>query len=256
MGQYEQPRRRRRRTAKRKRKGVAAVIVLLVAIILAVGFGISLFFKVGSIEVTGTRVCSISEVIAASGIQSGDSLIFTNESTVVRAIMAEQPYVDVVTVKRRLPNVIEIRITESEPVAYILFEGGYWLIDGKGKLLERKTEKPDLPAINGLTLKVPLEGTMMEVGSDDSDKVEPLLQTLRFLRERDMYGDVEEIGYAGVTGISFTYQVRFTVRLGMPTDIEKKLETLPEVINVLEPNAVGVIDLTNAENKIYRFIPG
>ena len=236
----------------RRRRGAAAII-LVAAVIAVVGFGISLFFKVGYVEVSGTKACKAADIIAASGIQNGDSLFFTGKSTVVRNIMAEQPYVDTVAVKRKLPNIIQIVITESEPVAFITMNGSCWLIDNKGKLLEKKAERPWLPEIKGFKLLAPIEGTVMAVGSDDNGKVESLLQILDILKMRGLWDDVQELSYNA--GISFMYQSRFVVKLGIPADIEKKLDALPEVVAVLEPNAEGVIDLTNAEDKIYRFIP-
>ena len=248
--EYKQPRKKRQRKTGKRRGGA---VVLLIAAGLAMVFGVSLFFKVANIEVAGENRCAKTDVIKASGLQLGDSMLFYGRKSAIRQITANQPYVDTASIKMKNLNTIEIRITECEPAAFIVSDGAFWIIDVKGKLLEKRLNRPEFTEIKGLKLLVPIEGTAAAVGDTDHFKLAPLLYVLELFSEEGI--EASEITYDTVSGISFRYQKRFTVKLGVPAALDMKLRHLPEVVESLEPNAAGTIDLTDVENKKSRFIP-
>ncbi|MCL1819893.1 MAG: FtsQ-type POTRA domain-containing protein [Oscillospiraceae bacterium] len=251
--QYKQPPRKRQRKPRRKRKNGLAGFFLSVIVITVIVFGSSMFFKVSYIEVEGESKCSRQDIIDASGISIGDFLLYINKGIASSSIRSNQSYADTIKIRAILPNRVVIHITECEPVAFIRHGGEYWIADKGGKLLEPVPDKPKLPEITGLTLRVPLTGTAMEVGNEDSYKTEHILDFITLLSNRGI--SAETVEYNSTQGLTFTFLGRFKVIVGMPNNLDDKLDYLNVYLDKLEPNAAGTIYLPDDGGKEGRFIP-
>ena len=77
---------------------VLAVLITAVSILLAM----SVFFKISRIDVAGAESYSPEEIIEASGIEVGENLFFVDRFGAASHIFAELPYIDTVTVSRKV----------------------------------------------------------------------------------------------------------------------------------------------------------
>lgn len=89
---------RRRHSNRRRRRGnfgflykLLSVLVICAAVVMA----LTLFFRVDTIEVTGTERYTEKDVIEASGIQLGDNLFLLNKYEAARSIAEQLPYIDI-----------------------------------------------------------------------------------------------------------------------------------------------------------------
>lgn len=101
---------RRRHSNRRRRRGnfgflykLLSVLVICAAVVMA----LTLFFRVDTIEVTGTERYTEKDVIEASGIQLGDNLFLLNKYEAARSIAEQLPYIDIE----------DIRIRQDQPDA-------------------------------------------------------------------------------------------------------------------------------------------
>lgn len=85
---------------------------------------LALFFKVESIEITGTSRYSTDEVERASGVHVGDNLYLMDKNAVASRITQQLPYVETVQISRRLPKTLCISVTECRGLAAIEQDGG------------------------------------------------------------------------------------------------------------------------------------
>ena len=85
-------------------------IVTIVTIVLAFSIGLSIFFRVETVTVTGCSKYTAWTVSEASGIQQGDSLLFFGRATAGSHIMNALPYVKSVRFSIKLPGVVNIII--------------------------------------------------------------------------------------------------------------------------------------------------
>ena len=67
----------------------------------AVVMALTLFFRVDTIEVTGTERYTEKDVIEASGIQLGDNLFLLNKYEAARSIAEQLPYIDIEDIRIR-----------------------------------------------------------------------------------------------------------------------------------------------------------
>ncbi|NLB30007.1 MAG: FtsQ-type POTRA domain-containing protein, partial [Clostridiales bacterium] len=103
---------------------VAAFLVLFIII-----FGVSVFFRVTGIEVTGSARYTADEIIAASGVELGDNLFLLNSDAAARKITAAMPYISDFRIDRKIPGTAVLAVTESAPFAAVQSGGDYWKVD-------------------------------------------------------------------------------------------------------------------------------
>lgn len=112
-------------------------LVTVVAVVLAIVLGMSIFFKVEKVQVSGHVKYSPWEVTEASGIEIGSNLLGVSRAQVSGSIISNLPYVDRVRVGIILPDTVNIMITELD-IAHSVqdTEGYWWLINSDGKIVD------------------------------------------------------------------------------------------------------------------------
>jgi cell division protein FtsQ len=240
---------RRRVNTKRKKKKRSVLYrsVSFVVICAAMIFGMSVFFRVTDIEVTGASQYTKEEIIAASGIEEGDNLFFINRFTAISKIFSKLPFIEEVTITRSLPNKLLFEVTESTAAAYLSTETGFWIIDRGCKVLGSVSaeETASKIRVDGITPETPpATGQVIDPGEAERQKVDYLSAVLTAVLNQDMQGSVTYIDMSDVSNPSFDYLGRFTVKLGKNEDVDYKFELLLSAVSQLSEGDSGTIDLS------------
>lgn len=118
--------------------GFISRLIIMLAVVVAIVFGVAVFFKVSAVEVQGNTLYSAKQIIEASGIQTGDNLLTVNKAEIAGNIMAQLPYVEKVSVGRSMPDTIVLSVQESTVTFAVTTDTNtVWLINSQGKALER-----------------------------------------------------------------------------------------------------------------------
>ena len=128
---------RNRQRRRRGRFGFLYKLLSFLIIFAAILAGCVAFFRVNQVVVTGNSRYSAQEIITASGVELGDNLFLVNRPQTAQKILGSLPYVENAIPVHRLPDTVELHITECVPAAAFRFGGGWWLMDARGKLLEQ-----------------------------------------------------------------------------------------------------------------------
>lgn len=229
----------------RRRSALYAPLSFII-ICAALVFGMSVFFRVSTIEVTGNSIYSDEEIIEASGIEKGDNLFFLNRITTGSRVTSRLPYIENALINRKMPNRVEIVVTESAAIACVTAEDGIWAIDRNCKLLSKveSDQAQYLIRVTGLTPIAPAVGDTIAPGEAETPKVTYLAGILRQISVLDMSGDVTEIDISNVAGPSFDYLGRFRVKLGSNENLDYKFQLLLSAVAKMEPGDSGTLDLS------------
>ena len=249
----------RRRSYQRKRRqgrfSFLYRILVFVAICGAIAVALALFFKVETITVTGNSRYTARQIIDAGGMQVGDNMFFLNKYKASEKITASLPYVETVRISRQLPDTLVVTVTECTAPAAIAQEGKLWLLSGDGKIVDEKTgDGKQYAVVKGLSLLEPQVGTDIQVPEEEQASARLLLTLLGLLREKDMLSDVQTIDLSDTAEVVMRYLDRFDVTFRWDADFDYKLDYLLAVVERLEVNEKGSIDMTQ-EGKA-SFIPG
>lgn len=242
---------RRGSTGGRGAPGCLSVLFLVAVIAAVTAAAIFIFFKMKRIEVAGIEHYKDTDIIAASGAETGSNLVFINKRAMTIGITSALPYVDEVKITRRLPDTLVITVTETKAAAYFTGTGDFWLCDTEGKLLERVTEEPaGLIRVDGVQPVTPLEGSTVELGEESELRLQTYVDTLSALERSGLLREVKEIDLSGLYDVSIELGGRFDVDFGAPEDLDYKIKYLREIVqNKLGPNQKGSIDLSRLIEK-------
>ncbi len=229
---------------KKRRSLFAPISVLLVGV--AIVFGMGVFFRVQEIEVIGSVSYTDEEVIEASGIDVGDNLFFINRFTASSRIFARLPFVEEASIERELPNRIIITVDESFAMAYVSWEGQYWMMTGNCKLLGTGsvTEVADLIRVMNVTPVEPKAGEILQVDAAESLKLSYLQTLLHAMQLTGITDDVEDIDMTNPADPTFRYLDRFTVKMGPNENVDYKLRMLLSAVEQMESDMTGTVDLS------------
>ncbi len=242
-------RRRRGRAAHGRRSGgpgCFSVLLLLVLVVAALGAVSAIFFRIENIDVSGIERYRADEVRTASGMEQGDNLIFFNKFSAISRIFEALPYVEEVKMRRSLPDTLVIEVQETYAAAFVEQGGEYWLLSPKAKLLEKTSlRSEDVIEVRGLELSDPVIGERAQPAGEDTAKVDSLVDVMDALKAAEMLSAVSMISLEGVYDVTFTFLDRFTVELGMPEQLDYKLEFLLEIVDRLGSSEAGTIDMSS-----------
>ena len=135
------------------RRRLGLQIVTVVAVVLALVFGMSIFFKVdtvrvankgteqepvSNVQISGNTLYTAYQIMEASGVEKGDSLLGLSKSSIASRIMQKLPYVGSVRVGISLPGTVNIEVEEIQ-ITYAIAgqDGSWWLMSADGKLVEK-----------------------------------------------------------------------------------------------------------------------
>lgn len=276
--------RKRRKAAKRpvpavvytqpaafNRSRLAMQLLIVTAVVLALVMGLSIFFKVETITVSGANVYSEWVIREASGISEGDNLLTFSIPRACGRIIAELPYVKNVRIGIKLPDTVNI-IIEEEDVVYAIQSSDalWWLITSEGKVVQQTDggTAGSYTKIEGVTLESPLlneQAVAMEVpivataetdpdgniiGTEpvivtNAERLEIALQILRELEANDIVGEAASVNVTDIGDIELWYGQKYQVKLGDTSNLSKKIASMYSVINSSEmTTGYGVLDIT------------
>lgn len=244
--------RRHGRGRRGRRFGVLYKLLTLVVVCAAAVLALTLFFKVESVEVTGNSRYSAQEIQDACGVQLGDNLYLLSKPDMVQRLHQRLPYIDEVRITRSLPNTLCVQVTEFTTVYAVEQEGTVWLLTSGGKIVETAAERGDTPIIDGCELLAPSLGGDVSFALELQNRQESLFALLTALESAELTGDVRAIHLGDPTVLSMDYTERFTVEMPYGADYPRLLRYLTLVIEELETNLTGVIDLTRDGEPHFR----
>lgn len=241
-------------------------LLTVVAVVLALLFGMSIFFKTDrdKILVSGTQKYTAYDVVKASGIKDGENLLTLRKPEIGGRIMEALPYVTKVRPRIKLPDTVIIEIVESE-VVYSLeaADGSWWLMRGDGKVVEQ-TNEADAgrhTQIKGVRLANPVVGEQAVAEEPEpeeteeageaapvtvlgSERLEILLSVLGYLESNSIIGDAASIDVTNINNLELWHGERFQVILGDRTNMDHKLKSMKAAIEQMESYSSGMLDVS------------
>lgn len=138
---------------KKKKKSFALFLIKWTSILLLLAGAIVFIlttpmFNIKKINITGTEQLTEEEILSLSGLNLNENIFKNSKSKIVNNIK-QNPYAESVTIKRRLPDTLEITIKERQKSYMLKFVNGYVYIDTQGYILDISDNKLELPIISG-----------------------------------------------------------------------------------------------------------
>lgn len=209
--------------------------------------------KVREIEIRGNHHLSAEELSIMTNIERGNILKIGLES--LRNSVLKSPWVKEAVVRRELPGIIRVSLTERVPEAMIDYGDSFYLVDGEGVIIERIRDRGGylLPLISGVDLS---ENRLGE--NCTSRGLIEGLALLRFLKEKGLGRDDIELVAQDPEDLAMNLSGRqikvgagnFQEKFNRLNEIEKELGrkgVLSNLIDIRFPGKVIVIPVSESK---------
>ncbi len=246
-------------------------LATVAAVVLALVFGMSIFFKARQVTVSGAEKYTAWEIKQASGIQDGESLLGLSEAKISARIRTALPYVGDVRVGIKLPDTVMIEITELE-VVYAVEDSssGWWLLDASGRIVDSTdaAAAKNHTRIEGVKIQdaaigqqaVAAEPETEETGENTQTESGPVIPTvpaiparqlldaavqiLTALESNGVLGNVDTVNVSELTALELWYENRYRVSLGDTARLDYKIAAMKAAIRKMGEYQNGYLDVS------------
>ena len=241
----------RQRTPRKRRRSSLGLFVRLLLIFTILFIAIFAFFRANHIDIIGDSRYTDEQVLVAAGLEgTSPHLLWINETEIRANIREALPYVESVSVTRRLPNRVQIEISESRAIAVVESAGNFARLDHRARVLELgdgvHPNESGIVRLTGIALLPTAQvGNTLPL-TDSSIELDTLQEMLTLFQFLGLERHITQIDLSQQSNITFRAGDSLRVYLGDGAIIKGQLEKLPQLYEILQTMSefdVGVIDM-------------
>lgn len=237
----QSPKRVSRKTIRRRRavKRTLGLILVLAVVVAAVVASMKLLFVVRSTQVTGSNIFTEKEILDFLAIPQEENIFTINSDRLSSSLVEEFTYIESVQVNKRLPDRIEIQITDCTESFYTTADNSCTVYSQGFKQLRNSTQPP-------------VGAVWLDIEMDNADKLDTVKKLLT-LFEKYSFDLVTGISVSDDGMIFVTYDNRFDIDFGTMLDIDYKIKMCKKVLDEKIPTGEkGTIDATEGGEVVYK----
>ena len=180
----------KRRKRIKKIKFFVKLILLIGIIAGGITFALtSPIFNIKSINILNNNKIPSDTIISLSGLKNEENIFKFYKRNIIEKIK-ENPYIEDVEIKRKLPNTVEINVTERVEAYNIEYMGKYAYINTQGYILEISEDSKNMPIIQGTTTKKEDIVPGNRLNNEDLQKLEQVIKITSSIKEAGLDGQV------------------------------------------------------------------
>lgn len=236
---------RRRQSKKRRlknsvRKALVAISLLIVLIAVSIVLSLTVFFKIDTINITGSGVYSSEEVLSNCDISYGDNLFMIKKDVCKERLTRNLPYIYDVKITRKLPATVQLEITDAK-VQYVIDNENetFILLDDNFKVLDNASAVGAESAVL-ITNSVVTSAEKGVPISFEDEAVSDCLSKLSQAIKTTQMTQATSISSTDVNNNYIIYDGRITFALGSCDDIENKIYKGLAACEKLDESSPGV----------------
>jgi len=241
-------------------------LATVLAVVLAVVFGMSIFFKVdeAKITVSGNNKYTAWDVREASGILHGENLLTLSDAGISEKILDKLPYIKWARVGIELPDTVHIEVVEREVVYSVESENdGWWLLSADGLVVDKTTgaEASQYTQILGVKIAAPQIGKQAvaaEPVPDTSEggesvpvtvygreRLDAVISILQYMEQSGVIGGASSVDVSNMSGLEIWFGKQYQVTLGDTANLQYKIQVMKAAMDQMgEYHEQGVLDVS------------
>ncbi len=232
------------RAKRRRRKVILFYFLTFVLVIsIAVVLSLTVLFRINTIQIENTSSYSEEEILEACGIEKGQNLFLADVDGAQENINRQLPYSSHVEVKRKLPDILQITITEPEIAQVFEQNGQYLLVNDENKIVAIRQSAPkNCLLVSGVTMENPKEGSPFSAKDQDVGKI---FQQVKDTLDTVGLENITQMDLQDPYQIMVEYEGRIRIQLGNSNDLQMKLAAAKKIITQeLSSDEKGELDVS------------
>lgn len=225
----EKRKRLTREEQKRKKRNKRIKFILKIILLIGIIIGGIIFamtspmFNIKNIEVINNSQLSQETIISLSGLKTEENIFKYKTSNVTKSIK-ENPYIENVSVQRKLPSVVQIDVEERTPKYSVDFMEKYVYINTQGYLLEISEDSKGLPIIQGIATAEEQIVPNNRLCNEDLEKLEDVIKIMDVAKENEIDTKVTSIDISNKNEYSlYLEEEKKKIHLGDNTNLSNKM---------------------------------
>lgn len=208
----------------KKVKNILKILLLLGVIIGGTIFSMtSPIFNIKEIQVTNNNITPSDTIISLSELKLDENIFKFNKYNVKNKIK-ENAYIEDVKIHRKIPNVVQIEITQRQPKYSIDFMGKYAYINSQGYILEVADTNNGLPIIQGISTNEEEIVPNSRLNEDDLTSLENIIKIMDIAKENNLDTKVTSIDITNKNQYSiYIQEEKKRIHLGENTNLGNKM---------------------------------
>lgn len=238
----------------RKKVFISLFILLIIVIAGIIYFLTTPMFNITNIEVTGNEKNSVDTYVSLTKIELNSTNIFEATKNKITKNIKENPYVESVQIKRKLPSTLEITITEREVSHQAEYNDNYVYLDKQGYVLELNEKRKDTIIIEGLETTKGAITEGQRLNNDDLLKLDTVLKLVNCCKYNSIQNEITSINVSDTNNYTINFDNgEKTAYLGNNTKLNEKVLSLKQVLEKEEGNKgeIFVDENTLERNRVY-----
>ena len=239
----------RRQERKRTRRTVFYVFLFLFVSLVFLAVCAAVFLNVNTVNVNGNEKYSYEQIIEQVPIAIGENIYSFDSEEIEANLLQNFPYIGSVEVKRDLPTTVEVNITEEKPYYAAQLAGDTYILSSDLKVLEcipdTKAETLGMVTISLNNVRRCIVGSPVEFVSERNTAA--LVALYESFKNNYIEDKIRSIDFSSRFDIRINYDNRFEVYIGDTDNMDLKMRFLVAILDELEPNSKGIIDVSNPQ---------
>lgn len=212
-------------------------------------------FNVTQIDVIGNETVSKEEIISLSQIMLNENM-FKNVKTTIKQNIKGNAYIESVSVKRVLPNKIQITVQERKVKFMLKLLESFAYINNQGYILEITPQTKEVPIIEGMTTPEEEMITGKRLNEEDLNKLETALSIVSNCEENEISRFITSINVTNSSEYTMVMAEKAkTVHLGNNSNLSAKILYVKAILEAEEGNEGDIFvngDLINGFQPFFR----
>lgn len=242
------------RKIKRNLKILKYSFLIICTLAIIIGTMTSPLFNINEIIIEGNEKITKDEIISLSKIRTEENTYKINLNKSKKQIL-QNPYINQVEIKRRLPSKIVITVKERKATYMLEHGSGYIYINNQGYMLEVSTQKLNVPILQGAQTSSEEFTPGNRLCIEDLNKMSTIIKIMEIAESNEIANLITRIDMQNSKNYKILFESEKKVaHVGDETDLNTKMLSIKSILE-REKEVAGEIFVNNdlkTNNPIFR----
>ena len=240
----------------KKVRGLVLLVIIMITTLITLCMKLP-YFNIRKIEIIGNVNSSKTEINNIAKTHLGSNILYDTFSKSEKQIMKD-PYILNVKVKKVFPSKIIISVNEKEAMFYGKANDGYYIIDDKGWLLQKRSNIQGMKLVNliGFDYEKAQEGSLIATEGDRKIGIVVLMSNIiKNYNKNSKSNNIMVVDVHNVLDVRVLYGNMY-IKFGTTQDLKNKFNRAINIITQPQyKNAKGYVDVSFTGNPVIYLEP-
>ena len=224
---------------RKKKKIIFLVSFILIAVAVVSSLSLTVLFKTKHVVAKGSEFYTAEEIISAASITNEDNLFLLNEENLLKRIQNKLPYIETISLKRKLPDTVFITATDVKVFLQFKNQDNEVMCDTSYRIIPNNNGIENINLVIKSEFELDKSGEYILLDEVTSEYIENVIEILSKSTLKISLLDITD-----TENIKMFVNDRFEVDFGNKYDFSGKFSQLEAMVKNIDVEKTGRIDLS------------